>query len=205
VGTANIQEGCLMIGNSAALPSSSGSASVRSGATLTVAAGTTWSGGFTVESNATLSGSGTVGAANPALLAGARIAPGSGVGLLTTTNLTLPENAVIDWELGTGVSVAGVDYDLLHVNGVLTSTGTHVRVVVHDTAHGHTDVRGARFTVAEWTGADPATNVAWVVENASPDTLSTALAVVEVNTSANKIYLSGLVNTGKSGGMVVLH
>jgi len=198
----DVKTGRVVIGNAAALSSTP---TVRTGARLDVAAGVVWPSNFTVETNATLGGGGTFGRNGPTLANGVHIAPGDGVGTLTMSNLTLNANTVIEWELGSGTNAAGVDYDLLHVTGSLTLPGptTNLVVAVADTSKGSTQANGARFTIIDWTGANPLTNQTWSVSNSSPATLDTSTAMVQVNTTDKKIYLSGLKSLGRSGSMVI--
>ena len=191
------QGGRTVISNNLALyvSTSTNNVSVRAGARMDVAAGIAWAGNFMAEAGSTIGGDGTFSYGNPNLIAGVHVAPGSGVGKLTTGNLTLKTGSVIEWELGNATNNAGTDYDLLHVAGNLTLPGptTNMVLQVSDASGGRTHANGARFTVADWTGTTaPYTGQAWTITNASPATLDTSAATVLVNTTDKKIYLSGV-------------
>lgn len=203
------QGGRTVISNSLALyvSTSTNNVSVRAGGRMDVAAGITWAGNFMAEAASTIGGDGTFSYGNPNLIAGVHIAPGSGVGKLTTGNLTLKTGSVIDWELGNGTNAAGTDYDLLHVNGnlVLPGATSNMVLAVWDASAGRTRANGARFTVADWTGTTPpSTAQTWTITNASPATLDTSAATVQVNTTDKKIYLSGVKTLGPRGSAILV-
>ncbi len=76
----------------------------------------------TVNSGATLGGSGSV-AGTVTVTAGATLAPGNSAGTLTVNELLLDDTSVLDFELGDPAGDAGIDSDLIEVNGNLTLDG----------------------------------------------------------------------------------
>lgn len=210
----DIREGRLVIGHPQGLaPAPNYVANcvvVRTGARLDVATNITWTGGLTVESNATLGGGGIFNWGGATIAAGVRIAPGStnAIGKLTTPGFTLGNNSAIDWKLGGAATGAGTNYDLLHVAGnlVLPGAGSNMVLTVTDLSLGKTRATNARFTVAEWTGASAvSTAQTWIVVNNSPKYIDTSHATVQVNTNATdrKIYLSGVVTTWNLGTVLI--
>ncbi|MEJ2427062.1 MAG: autotransporter-associated beta strand repeat-containing protein, partial [Candidatus Thiodiazotropha sp.] len=75
----------------------------------------------TISASATLSGSGTLGSVT--VNNGGILVPGNTTGELTTGALTLNDTSVLDFELGDPTGTAGVDSDLVSVNGDLTLDG----------------------------------------------------------------------------------
>lgn len=76
----------------------------------------------TVQNGAMLTGNGTLGGA-VTVNSGGRLAPGNGVGQLSTGSLTLNSGALLDFELGAKQVVGGALNDLLVVNGDLNLDG----------------------------------------------------------------------------------
>lgn len=81
---------------------------------------------FNVARGATLSGSGAIGALT---LAGT-LAPGNSPGMLTTGDTTFAGGSTYLWEINDANGAAGVGYDFLQVNGVLSFTGGDSPIVI---------------------------------------------------------------------------
>ena len=80
------------------------------------------SGAVGVLAGATLTGGGSI-AGTVTIADGATIAPGSGVGTLTTGGLVLGNAATLNYQLGQASVIGGASNDLLQVNGDLTLGG----------------------------------------------------------------------------------
>lgn len=164
---------------------------VVTNATLEVESGVVWNARFTLSSGATLTGDGKVNTTKT-ILGTSHVAPGKTVGKLTTAALTFNDGSHIDWDLGSGVATAGTDYDLLRVEGNLVlPTGT-VTVNIGDAGTRTESLKGKTFTVAEWTGTDPANTPTWSVVNQAPETVDTTGALLSIDPANNQIVLSGL-------------
>ena len=97
----------------------SGATTVESG--RLVVNGTNANSIVTVESGASLSGTGSVGGG---LIVGGLLAPGNSVGTLTAGNTTFDGGGAFELEVFDWVSSAGTGWDLLAVNGDLTLNAT---------------------------------------------------------------------------------
>jgi hypothetical protein len=172
-------------------------------AVLEVKEGISWNARYTLYSGAILSGDGTF-TLGKTIGDAMGVAPGHTIGKLTTANLTFGTGSHLDWELGTGVTTAGTDYDLLRVEGNLAlPDSTEMTVNVYDAGDGTAAVNGNAFTLIEWTGTDPSTTPDWTIVNHSEDTLDTSAAVITVDSENNKIVLTGLKNIPKGTLIIV--
>jgi len=97
----------------------SGATTVEAG--RLVVNGTNANSTVTVESGASLSGTGSVGGG---LIVGGLLAPGNSVGTLTAGNTTFDGGGAFELEVFDWVSSAGTGWDLLAVNGDLTLNAT---------------------------------------------------------------------------------
>jgi autotransporter-associated beta strand protein len=149
-GNTIISKGTLALGSSASI-SSSPLIDVKSGAIFNVAAVT---GGFTLNSGQTLTGSGTV-SGGVTESASSIIAPGDGLGTLTTQNLTLAGGGNVYYE------ISGTSADMLNVQGNFTynSGVTTINILANKV------VSGTAYTFATATG-----NLLGALGNLSADT-----------------------------------
>ena len=205
--TTLISEGRLSIGNSLGLAflSYSDSSVIVTNAILEVESGSTWSGRFTIQANATLTGDGKFDAVKT-IGNTMHVAPGHAVGKLTTASLTFGANSHIDWEVGTNTVTAGTDYDLLRVEGnfSLPPTPSVVTVHLYDASKGAAFVKNKSFTLVEWTGTDPANTPAWTFINHSEKTLDTSAATITVDNVNNKLVLTGLMDLDPNTTVIVI-
>jgi hypothetical protein len=194
-GSFSVYEGRVVLAHASAP-----SPTIYDGASCEVPAGATLSSvTITVQTNGTLCGLGTTGAL--ALRAGARVAPGTAdtVGTLTCgTHTYLSTNLVLAVRLG------ALTNDLLRVSGNLTlpPTGETIGVEVSDASGGVAPVKGKSFVVGTWTGTDPFTSPTWNVTTATPALLDVSAASVAVDSTGNRLVLSGLRRVSR--GTVVL-
>ena len=72
----------------------------------------------TVQSGATLKGSGSVGALE--IASGGTLAPGNSPGTLTAASVVWNGGGTYDWEINNFLGTAGTNYDFLNVTGALT-------------------------------------------------------------------------------------
>jgi hypothetical protein len=119
-GTVLVSGGDLTITQSGTSPSftSSGTITVPTGRTLTVAGGT-----FTHATSGLLEGAGTISVGSTTFAAQGTIAPGPGTGVLGLGGNYAPA-ATAELEIELGGTTAGTQYDRLAVTGSTTLTGT---------------------------------------------------------------------------------
>jgi hypothetical protein len=176
---------------------------INGGASVEVESNVVWNARFTFNHGATLTGDGKVNTAKT-IGTGSRVAPSKTVGKLTTAALTFTAGSRIDWELGNGVATAGTDYDLLRVEGNLVlPTGT-VTLNIGDAGARTASVNGQSFTVAEWTGTDPASTPVWSYVNLSPETIDASGALLSIDTAANKLVLTGLKDVTPDATVILI-
>jgi hypothetical protein len=184
-GTLYVAEGAVVLAHTNAP-----AATVLTNALCEVAEGVVLSGvTLTVLTNGTLRGLGTT--ASVAMRAGSRIAPGTADVLGT---LTCGTHTYLSTNLVLAVRVNAVTNDVLKISGNLTlpPTGERICLEVSDAASGAAAVKGKSYTVASWTGTDPATDPAWSVTTATPGLLDVSAATVTVDKAGNRIVVSGL-------------
>ena len=110
-----------------------GGATTLNGGT-TVYTGTNTSSSVTIASGATLKGTGSLGAVTP----NGTIAPGTSVGELDASAVTLPAGGTYAWEVGDVDGSAGTDWDLITVDSgagtvtVSASSGAKFRIAPDD-------------------------------------------------------------------------
>jgi len=201
--TTTVTGGRLVMANNLALAA----APTVTNAILEIAAGVTNTFGATLQYGATLTGDGTVGTA-VTFTNGVHVAPGHAVGKLTISGTTtFTDGSQIDWDLGTGTTGAGTNYDLLNIVGALVLPASPATVTLHvwDAGNGVANPKGVTFTVAQWTTTDPASRPIWVVTNESPKTLDTSGCIVTVtNAPVRKILLSGIKRVPPTGAVLSL-
>jgi hypothetical protein len=197
-GTTTVTGGRLAVGKATAVRTSySDNFCIVTNSVLEVEAGVNWSGRFTLQANATLTGDGRINTVKT-ITNTVHVAPGKGVGQLTTIGLTVGAGAHLDWQLGAGSATAGADYDLLRVEGNLALPAGAVTVHLYDAATGVADVSGKSFTLVEWTGTTPPANSpSWPIVNHSPTLLDASQAQVTVDTANKRILLTGLKRAPK--------
>ena len=116
-GTINVDAGIFNATNGSFL-NNSGIVDIDSGATLDA------NGKFTNNSSATIQGSGTLDTSGNTLTNSGTISPGSSIGtLIIDGDLILDSNSILDIEIA-GTGTAGINYDLITVNGDVTLAGT---------------------------------------------------------------------------------
>lgn len=207
-----IREGRLVVANSKAMTFSTYDANLVqiTNAVFEVATNVVVSGArMTFQNGSTFAGGGTVNfSAKPGIGAGVTLAPGSGVGTLSVSQMAFVDGARYEWEIGDGVDVPGTDYDLL--NGIGTdwnnfsfNSGATATLAVSAAGSGWEKVRGKTFTIAQWACQQNGNTMNWNVVNLSPKKLITDNAVVTVDLKARKIYLSGL-ESYPSGTLLML-
>jgi len=98
----------------------------------------------TVKANASLAGNGQTEAVT---LEGGILSPGAGFGRLTTKNLSCQVGSTLQIELN-GLQ-AGVNYDQLQVNGVVTLTGAALEVLLS-----HAGDAGSQYVILSNDGSD---------------------------------------------------
>ena len=203
--TTTVTDGRLIVGNASALVwrSYTDGSIVVTNAALEVASGIVWNGRFTIQANATLTGDGKFNTVKR-IFATARVAPGKTVGKLTTNALIFDAGSHIDWELGDGVATAGTDYDLLRVEGALTLPTGVVTLNIGDAGTRTTPLRNQSFTVAEWTGTDPASAPTWSIVNQAPETVDASGAQLSIDLANNKIVLTGLKDVTPPATVIVV-
>ena len=130
----------------------------------------------TVAAGATLGGSGTVGAVS--VQTGGKLAPGDGVGTLTTGNLTLADNAEILCEFS-GANSA----DQLVVSGLTLGANTVLRLL----DAGITQTPRGKFVLIQYSGADPALGT-WTVYSSVPGAPAADVQVYQ-DTANHRIML----------------
>ena len=175
--------------------------------------GTDTSGGWiNVQDGATLGGTGRVG--NVQVFSNATLAAGNSIGTLTATNLTLAGGAHLQVELNATGGVAGVDWDLIRVNGpaALSGISSNAFLAVDVVNYGGLDGALAPLTTLSWnildasggiTGYDPGafvvnptgfdgwTNGTWSVAQAGNSLLVSYVAIPEPVSAALVFLLGG--------------
>ena len=116
-GKTHIKKGKLKLKDANALPNSS-FIEVDLGAVLDVSEA-----GFTLASGQTLGGSGTI-LGDLIVASGATLAPGSSPGTLSTGDQTWEGGGTLNIELDNATGVAGTNWDLLDISGLLSITAT---------------------------------------------------------------------------------
>ena len=204
-GTTSATGGRLVIGSATALRFntwSDGDITVTN-TILEVESGIVWNGRFTIQANATLTGDGKFNTAKT-MIATTHVAPGKTVGKLTTAALTFGADSHIDWQIGNGVTTPGADYDLLRVEGNLTLPTGAVTLNIGDAGTRTTPLRNQSFTVAEWTGTDPASAPTWSIVNQAPETVDASGAQLSIDLANNKIVLTGLKDVTPPATVIVV-
>jgi autotransporter-associated beta strand protein len=144
--------------------------------------GSLGAGAVTVASGATLGGQGTVG--GPVTVeSGGILAPGDGVGTLTTGDLTLRDNAEFRCEIGASNALDKV------VCGALT-LGSRGTLRLYDV--GTTRSPRGDFVLIQYTGSDPALGD-WSIDRGTTGWFT---AKVRQNTDENQIILRFAMNPG---------
>lgn len=100
-----------------------------------------------VSNGGTLGGVGTIAGD---VFNGGVVAPGNSIGTLTVATYTGNSSSTLQVEVNNGGTTAGVNNDLLHVNGNVTLSGGTVNVVT-TTSIGFNG--GSRYKIVEYTGA----------------------------------------------------
>ena len=118
-GPVTVSSGKLVVTNASGLGAAA--VTVKSTANLQVNALTT--NNITVEAGGIAGGSGSVGLVN--VNASGAVAPGSGVGALNLSTLTLTTGSVVNWQVYNGIGTAGVGYDTFNLSGALDIRGAY--------------------------------------------------------------------------------
>jgi len=109
----SVSGGKLVVTNASALGSAA--VTVKNTATLQVNAIT--ANNITVEAGGIAGGSGSVGLVT--VNTTGAVAPGTGVGALSLSTLSLANGSVVNWQVYSGSSTAGVGYDTFNLSGAL--------------------------------------------------------------------------------------
>ena len=109
----SVSGGKLVVTNASALGSAA--VTVKNTATLQVNAIT--ANNITVEAGGIAGGSGSVGLVT--VNTTGAVAPGSGVGALNLSTLSLANGSVVNWQVFSGTGTAGVGYDTFNLSGAL--------------------------------------------------------------------------------------
>jgi autotransporter-associated beta strand protein len=169
--------GTLLVGVDATYTDST---TVEAG-TLMVNGAVSGTSGVAVLSGGTLAGSGSVTTAT--VVAGATVAPGDGIGTLTTTGAVLwGGGGNYNWQLTDAAGVAGTGWDLLSVGGSLdiaASSGNPYKINLWTLSSTNPDVSGP---AANFSSASPAT---WTIASAAGGISGFTPAGFQVVTSAS--------------------
>ncbi len=109
----------------------------------------------TINSGATLSGTGTLGAVT--INSGGTIAPGNSAGIITTGNMTWNGGGIYNWELASANGTAGTGWDLITSSGNLTinANAGDQFIINASTTNGSgfdPNVKNASWKIAEFAG-----------------------------------------------------
>lgn len=136
----------------------------------------------TVQSGATLGGSGTLNTVT--VQSGGTLAPGNSPGLMTATNgVSLATGSTFQWELiGNTVEGRGTNFDAVNVTGGTLSIGTGVTSsLVFNTAG----------STVSWSDAFWSENRSWLVfDNANSPTLDSGAVFDTINPSTDSLGVS---------------
>jgi autotransporter-associated beta strand protein len=204
-GNTTVVGGRLAVGNASALHYISWTDAniIVTNAILEVESGIVWPGRFTLQANATLTGGGKINTTKT-IPSTVHVAPGHAVGKLTTIGLVFSTGSHLDWELGNGTTTAGTDYDLLRVEGNFVLPTGSMTLNLRDAGTRTESINGKSFTVAEWTGTDPASTPAWSYVNLSPETIDASGALLSIDTANNKIVLTGLKDVMPDATLIMI-
>ena len=195
--------------------SGGGTLNVTGAGKLSLNGSDTGGGWINVQSGATLGGTGSW--ANMQVFSNATLAAGNSIGTLTATNLTLAGGAHLQVEINATNGIAGVDWDLITVNGPAAlsgiSSGTPLTVDVFNfgglngavgptnsvswdflDASGITGFNSNAFAFST-TGLDGWTNGAWSVAQ-SGNSLLLSYTTIPEPVSVTLVFLLGSVLVG---------
>ena len=136
-------------------------------------------GAVTVQTGATLGGSGTLGGV-VTVNSGGILSPGNSPGTLTMSGLSLPAGSNLNMELGQANTVAGTYNDLVQDNGNLTLGGGTLNVSVPTTPAGGSFTPGT-YRLINYTGT--LTNSGGLVIGTVPAGFTAAQMVIDTNTA----------------------
>jgi hypothetical protein len=156
--------------------------------------GTDTSGGLiTVQSGATLGGVGLL--ANVQVFSNATLAAGNSIGTLTATNLTLAGGAHLQVELNATGGVAGVDWDLIRVNGPAALSGIASNAFLSVDVVNYGGLNGA---------VDPLTTLSWNFLDASGGITGYDSNAFVITTTGLDGWTNGLWSVGQTGNSLLV-
>ena len=150
-------------------------------------------GRFAVASGATLGGTGS--AASVEIQANATLAAGNSIGIFTATNLTLDGGAHLQVEIDATHGVAGLDWDLVNVDGpaVLSGLSSSAPLTVDVVNFGGLD--GA---------TDPLAEVSWNILDASDGVAGYVSGAFAFTTTGLAGWTNGAWSVSQSGNSLLL-